>query len=68
MYLPLPMFVLRRIVRRNPWLLANDGVVRRAQKLDVLGVFDLEIESAATLSPKQKAILQAEASAGKLFR
>ena len=68
MYLPLPMFVLRRIVRRNPWLLADEGVIRRGGKLDVFGVFALEMDTAATLSPKQKATLQAEARAGKLFR
>jgi len=66
MYIPLPMFILRRIVRKNPWLLGQNGFTRRAHRLD-LGICELELESEATLSPKQKARLQAEADAGKLF-
>jgi hypothetical protein len=66
MYIPLPMFVLRRIVRKNPWLLGENGFTRRTCTLD-LGLCELEVEAEGVLGPKEKAKLQAEASAGKLF-
>lgn len=67
MYLPLPMFILRRIVRKNPWLLADNGFTSQSRVLS-LGLFDIEIDAKASLDPKQKARLQAEADAGKLFK
>lgn len=67
MYIPLPLFVLRRLVRRHPWLLSDTGTVSRAVTLN-LGPLKLEIQSQAALRAKQKAKLQAEAAAGTLFR
>jgi len=64
--MPIPMFMLRKIVRQNPWLLADNGVVRETQTL-VIGPLEIEIESSTELLPKQKAKLQAEADAGTLF-
>ena len=66
MQFPLPMFVLRWIVRRNPWLLAHNGAVRRSRTLS-LGFFEIEIENEMELLPEQRAKLQAEADAGTLF-
>jgi hypothetical protein len=67
LHLPLPMFVLRRIVRKHPWLLADRGVVSRSQTITLV-FFGMEIETAAELTPRQKARLQADADAGTLFR
>jgi hypothetical protein len=67
MYLPVPMFVLRRLVRQNPWLLSETGTVRRSFTVS-LGILELEVQSHAARKPKQKAKLQAEAAAGTLFR
>lgn len=66
MHIPMPMFLLRRLVRENPWLLADNGFMRRSSKL-MLGPLELELESETVLTPKQRARLQAEADAGKLF-
>jgi hypothetical protein len=55
----MPMFMLRRIVRENPWLLSESGNVRRNIKIP-LGLFALEITARMQLLPKQKARLLAE--------
>lgn len=65
MYVPLPMFMLRRLLRQNPWLLAENGFRRRSTKLS-FGPFEIEIESETVLTPRQRAQLQAEVDAGKL--
>ncbi|NGM51862.1 hypothetical protein G5B46_19810 [Caulobacter sp. 602-2] len=59
MDIKLPRWLLRKLVKRNPWLLSNEGNVRRALVLDFL-LFELEIESDLSLDPKLKAQLQAE--------
>lgn len=64
---PMPMFVLRHIVRKNPWLLGDGFPTRRSANID-LGIFGLEIESEMELLPEQKARLRAEADAGTLFK
>jgi hypothetical protein len=51
--------LLRRIVRRNPWLLADDGQISRSQRLG-LWLFDAEVSSAVSLLSEQKAKLLAE--------
>ena len=61
-----PLFIMRKIVRENPWLLAQKGAVRNTVKLD-LGVPGLSIETAISMTPETRAILQAEADAGTLF-
>ena len=63
MYLPLPMFMLRRLVRRYPWLLAEGGGVTRSRTLN-LGPLELGVESGMKLAPRQRAKLLAEADAG----
>jgi hypothetical protein len=63
----LPLFVLRHLVRQNPWLLSDTGSVRRSFTVS-LGILELEVQSQTALRPKQKAKLQAEAAAGTLFR
>lgn len=35
MDIKLPLWVLRRIVRKNPWLLSTSGVVSRSLTIDV---------------------------------
>lgn len=62
MDIKLPRWLLRKLVKRNPWLLSNAGNVRRALVLDLL-LFELEIESDLSLDPKLKAQLQAERDA-----
>lgn len=64
--LPLPLFLLRRLVRQNPWLLSDSGRVRRTASLN-LGPIALDIEAEAVLPAAKKAKLQAEADAGTLF-
>ena len=63
----LPMFLLRHIVRKNPWLLGEGFPTRRSANID-LGIFGLEIEGEIELLPEQKARLRAEADAGTLFK
>ncbi len=65
--LPLPMFVLRYIVRKNPWLLGEGFPTRRSTTLD-LGLLHVEVDTEMELQPAQKAKLRAEAEAGTLFR
>jgi hypothetical protein len=60
------MFVVRRLVRQNPWLLAKNGFARRSATF-VFGPLELELETETILTPSQKAKLQAEADAGTLF-
>lgn len=67
MYVPLPLFIMRRLVRQNPWLLAESGSTRRSAIL-VLGPLELEVETETILTAGQKAKLQAEADAGILFK
>jgi hypothetical protein len=45
MNVPLPMWVLRRIVRRNPWLLSSGGAVSRPLTFEVFG-WELTIDTA----------------------
>lgn len=67
MNVPLPMFVLRYIVRKNPWLLGEGFATRRSTTLD-LGLWQMGIDAEMELLPSQKARLRAEADAGTLFR
>jgi len=66
MDLPLPVFVLRFVVRRNPWLLGEGFSTRRSTTLD-LGLWPMRIDAEMELLPSQKARLRAEADAGTLF-
>lgn len=63
--LPLPMALLRRIVRKNPWLLSTNGTVNKVATFEV-GPFLFEFEQAWTLTDKVKAKLQAEADSARM--
>lgn len=52
----LPAWLLRRIVRRNPWLAAQGGTVNRAVRLD-LWLFGLTVHGSACLTPRARAKL-----------
>lgn len=52
---PIPLWILRRVVKRNPWLLSDEGRVRRTL---TWGIF--RVDCACALSSKNKAILLAE--------
>ncbi|PLR28082.1 hypothetical protein SGCZBJ_03465 [Caulobacter zeae] len=56
------MWLLRKLVKRNPWLLSNEGSVRRSLVLEILG-FEFSVDSDLSLTPKEKALLQAERDA-----
>ena len=64
MRIPMPMFLLRRIVRENPWLLSESGNVRRNIKIP-LGLFAIEVTARVQLLPKQKARLLTEWGRGR---
>jgi hypothetical protein len=66
MYLPLPTWVVRRIVRQNPWLLSDDGTVSRSVTYG-FGIGEIPISTRTMLLPAQRARLIAEAEAGTLF-
>jgi hypothetical protein len=58
---PLPIWLLRWLVRRNPWLLSDSGKVTRSRTLD-LGLLDIDVTTAISLDPVKKARLLAEAA------
>ncbi|MBC9208897.1 hypothetical protein IBL26_18770 [Roseomonas aerophila] len=58
MRFPLPLWLLRRLVRRNPWLLSDSGQVTRGRKLD-LGFMEVDIDTTLSLNPRRKAQLLA---------
>ncbi|WP_419318596.1 hypothetical protein ACN2C7_17210 [Caulobacter sp. ErkDOM-E] len=62
MDIKLPRWLLRKIVRRNPWLLSDEGRVRRTVVLEVFG-FELELYGDLSLTPEEKAFFQAETEA-----
>jgi hypothetical protein len=64
--LPIPFWILRRIVRRNRWLLSDTGDVNRNVVID-LGLFEFEMTGTMTLLPKQREKLLAEHEAGTLL-
>lgn len=56
----LPLWVLRRLTRANPWLLSNTGDVKRTLNIPVLGLGTLEVQATMSLSEKQRQRLLAE--------
>ena len=62
MDIKLPRWLLRKIVRRNPWLLSDEGRVRRTFVLEIFG-FELELYGDLSLTPEEKAFFQAETEA-----
>lgn len=62
----MPLFILRRVVRCNPWLLADAGKISRNATLD-LGIITVQVNGLMTLRPAQKAKLLVEREAGTLF-
>lgn len=72
MDIPIPRFILRKIIRRNPWLLSDSGAVKRPIQVPVpilpfLVTITFEVVAIMTLTSENKAIFQAEADAGTLF-
>ena len=59
---PLPFWLVRRIARRNPWLLAEDGQVSRSGELD-LGFVSIAVDGSLQLHPDQRERLLAEREA-----
>ena len=55
----LPLWVWRRLVKRNPWLLADQGKVTRSRTLEI-GPLSIEVNSETALSPEKRARLLAE--------
>ena len=53
MNIKLPMFVLRRVVRKNPWLLSTSGVVRRALTIEFF-LWEITIDSSWELLPEER--------------
>lgn len=62
---PMPLWFLRRKVRRNPWLLSDHGAVTKTIRIPLFP-FVIEWNYSFALLPKQKAMLQAEMDAGTL--
>lgn len=56
----LPIWVLRRLARSNPWLLSNTGDVKRTLNIPVLGLGTLEVRASISLPEKQRRRLLAE--------
>ena len=50
MNIRLPLWVLRRFVRRNPWLLSTAGTVSRSLVLDVF-LWEMTIDTSWELLP-----------------
>lgn len=65
MNIKLPMWVLRRIVRKNPWLLSTSGVVSRSLTVDVL-LWEITVDSSWELLPEERERLIAERDQGLL--
>ena len=53
MNIPLPFFVVKWIVRRNPWILVENGKVRRSIALDII-FWKITLDSGMSLLPKIK--------------
>lgn len=56
----LPLWILRRLARSNPWLLSQSGEVKRSLSIPVLGLGTLEVRGAMSLSEKQRQRLLSE--------
>lgn len=62
--LPLPFWLVRRIARRNPWLLVDNGQVTRSGELD-LGIVTIAVAGGVRLRPDQRERLLAEREAAE---
>lgn len=61
----LPLWVLRRLVRRNPWLLSTTGTVSRSLVLDVF-LWEMTIDTSWELRPDVRKRLIMEREQGLL--
>lgn len=59
MYIPMPMWLVRKIVRRNPWLMADNGSVKRRISIPLLLV-TWNFTRTITLGEKERARLLKE--------
>lgn len=65
MNIKLPMWLLRRIVRKNPWLLSTSGVVSRSLIIEVL-LWEITVDSSWELLPEERERLIVERDQGLL--
>lgn len=65
MNIKLPMCILRRIVRKNPWLLSTSGVVSRSLIVEVL-LWEITVDTSWELLPEERERLIAERDRGLL--
>jgi hypothetical protein len=63
MRIGVPSFIMRKIVRRNPWLLSDSGLVHKFLKI---GIFEIEAEMKLRPDAKTK-FQEEEADAGTLL-
>lgn len=65
MNIRLPIWVLRRIVRKNPWLLSASGTVSRSVAIDFF-LWELTLDSSWELHPEEREQLLREREQGLL--
>ena len=65
MNVKLPMCILRRIVRKNPWLLSTSGVVSRSLIVEIL-LWEITVDTSWELLPEERERLIAEREHGLL--
>ncbi len=53
MNIRLPFWLVRRLVKRNPWLLSATGAVSRSLVVDVV-FWEMTIDARLELSPEQR--------------
>ena len=63
MDIKLPFWLLRRLVKRNPWLLSNAGTVSRSLIVGFL-LWEFTIDTTLTVSPDQRERLLKERGLG----
>lgn len=61
----LPFWIVRRLARRNPWLLATNGTVSRSMVIDFFW-WECTIDTTYALSEKERLRLIEERDLGKL--
>jgi hypothetical protein len=60
-----PLWLLRRLVKRNPWLLASSGVVKQSLIVEFLfWEFTLDTEMELSSSERERLIAEREAAGG----
>ena len=60
MNVSLPFWLIRRLVKHNPWLLAQNGVVNKQMMTIPLWLVAIKLHGAITLTDKQRERLARE--------